>query len=176
MGILDFLKKKEMNKIPPSMFPSSSPPIYDYCRPSPKENALEKFQKTNDLKEMGQILAENGVISVPEDKHHNALGQSLEHLDENGELPFGWIYHNKEFVNKIENEFRYFLNTWINTRGKGALEESTALKSLVVYIKDAEKLCKSKGECFSKWFSDCVADQKYIAARESDLRRIQKSL
>lgn len=176
MGILDLFKKKDLDETPPSTWLPTPPPVYDYDRTRPKEDAMKRFQKTNDLKEMGQILAENGVISVPKDNNHNTLGQSLEHLDENGELPFGWAYHNKKFTDKIENEFSYFLKCWTNVRGKDTLKEYTALKSLIVYIKDAEKLCKSKGECFSKWFSDCVADREYLKKREIELKQLQDSL
>lgn len=177
MGIINFLKKKkDTDEIPPSTWLPTPPPVYDYDCSRPAEDALKRFQKTNDLKEMGQILAENGVISVPKDKYHNTLGQSLEHLDENGELPFGWTYHNREFTDKIEKKFSYFLNNWLNSRGKDNLKEYSALKSLIMYIKDAEKLCKSKGECFSKWFSDCVADRKYLKKREIELEQLQNLL
>lgn len=156
MGIFDFSrKKKDMDEIQPS------PPVYGYDCTTPTEHHFTVNLTKSDLKRLTKEKPKEPDLS---------------HLDENGELPFGWFYQNKEFVNKIENEYRHFLNTWVKARGKDALEESTALKSLIVYIKDAEKLCESKGECFSKWFSDCVADQKYITARESELRRIQKSL
>ena len=46
----------------------------------------------------------------------------LNHLDENGELPWGWIYANKDFLNKIENEYSYFLNSWCNALGKSPKE------------------------------------------------------
>ena len=175
MGFFDFLKKKKViNEIPPSTWLPTQPPVYDYDRSHPTEDALKRFQKTNDLKEMGRILAENGVISVPKDKYHNTLGQSLEHLDENGELPFGWAYHNKDFTDKIEKEFSYFLNCWTSVRGKDTFKEYGALRSLIMYIKDAEKLCKSKGECFSKWFFDCVANREYLEKRQADLDYIKE--
>lgn len=102
--------------------------------------------------------------------------RNFSHLDENGELPFGWIYHNQDFVEKIHREFNYFLNAWINVRGKGGKQEYAALKSLILYVKDAEQLCAERGECFSKWFSDCIADHKYISIREAELEEVQKTI
>lgn len=68
----------------------------------------------------------------------------LNNLDENGELPWGWIYANKDFLNKIENEYSYFLNSWCNALGKSPKELRPALKSFVIYLKDCEKLCEKK--------------------------------
>lgn len=174
MGIFDLFKKKDLDETPPSTWLPTPPPVYDYDRTRPKEDALEKFQKTNDLKEMGQILAENRVISVPKDKHHNTLGQSLEHLDENSELPFGWVYHNKEFVNKTENEHRYFLNAWVNSRGKGIRQERNALEAFIQYMNDVQKLCDSKGECFSVWCSEHLIGKGYFEKRQNDLKYIEE--
>lgn len=147
MGLFDFLKKKRI---------------------------IKQIESTNDLGTMAKALAESGIISVPKDKYHNTFGQSLDHLDEDGELPFGWVYHNKEFTDKILFEFSHFLNSWIEVRGKDVSKEYAALKSLVLYIKDAKNLCDSKTECFSKWFSDCIADQKYLEVREADLKYIEE--
>lgn len=173
MGIFDLFKKKDLDETPPSTWLPTPPPVYDYDRTRPKEDAMKRFQQTNDLKEMGQILAENGVISVPKDKHHNTLGQSLDHLDEDGELPFGWAYHNKKFTDKIENEYRYFLNSWLSSRGKDIRQERAALKSFILYMKDVQKLCDSKGECFSVWCSGLIGKEQ-LEKRQKDLQYIEE--
>ena len=91
----------------------------------------------------------------------------LSHLDENGELPWGWIYQNREFTDKIQKEYSFFLNQWISSRN--TLNEYAALKSLILYIEDGMKLCDSFGECHVKWFNDCIADSDYLKKRKSDL-------
>ena len=33
-----------------------------------------------------------------------------------GDLPWGWVTANKDFTNKIEQEFHYFWQTWIDSK------------------------------------------------------------
>ena len=76
----------------------------------------------------------------------------MDHLTEEGELPFGWVYRNRDFVDRINAEYTYFLNTWLESRSKSPYEQRNALKSFVIYLDDVENLCRSKGECFEFWF------------------------
>lgn len=92
-----------------------------------------------------------------------------EHITEDGELPFGWIFRNKEFTDKISGEYSHFLNLWLESRSKSPKEQYSALKSFVLYLEDAEKLCKSKGECFELWFCEYLTTKDYISKRKSEL-------
>ena len=93
----------------------------------------------------------------------------FEHLTKEGELPWGWIYRNKDFTDKINNEFSYFLKNWIDAKQKSPHELYEALKSFVLYLEDAAKLCKSKGECFEFWYNEILASKDYIDKRRSEL-------
>lgn len=153
MGLFDFLKKKKntnLNNVDPLNIDS----LISWYK-SQKPNATEK--------DIANFFAK---IAEPE--------KDLEHLTPEGELPWGWFNQNKSFTNKIQNEYSYFLDNWINSRGKDVRTEYGALKSLVLYIKDAKTLCETKGECFSKWFSDCIADREYLEIRQADLKYIEE--
>ena len=99
----------------------------------------------------------------------------LNNLDENGELPWGWIYANKDFLNKIENEYSYFLNSWCNALGKSPKELRPALKSFVIYLKDCEKLREEKGECFDFWFHNILTTNDYISKRCDELNELESN-
>lgn len=142
-----------------------------------KRRISKQIESAADLGEIAKILSENKIISAPNDNNHNTFGEPLDQLNPSGELPWGWIAHNKSFVDKIENEYSYFLNQWINARNKNNhLKEYSTLKSLIQYINDAKNLCEQKGDCFFKWFTDCVADETYLAKRESELKDIEESI
>lgn len=96
----------------------------------------------------------------------------FEHLTKEGDLPWGWHTHTKEFTNKINNEYSYFLNRWLESRTKSPLEQYSALKSFVLYLEDVEKLCASKGECFELWFYDCLTSKDYIQKRKNELNEL----
>lgn len=99
----------------------------------------------------------------------NYYGESIERLTPDGELPFGWIYRNSEFTSKINNEYSYFLDMWIKSKSKSPTEQYSALKSFVLFLEDAEKLCVSKGECFVFWFHELLASKDYIEKRKNEL-------
>lgn len=96
----------------------------------------------------------------------------LKHLTKEGELPWGWVTHNKEFTDKISNEFSYFLNKCIESRAKSPKEQYPALKSLVLYLEDVEKLCKSKGECFEFWFYEILTSRDYLTNSKKQLEHL----
>lgn len=107
--------------------------------------------------------------------HKNVWGESLDQLI-NGELPWGWITDNKEFVDKIDKEYSYFLQIWIDSRNGSPKQIYSALKPFVSYIKDTEELCKSKGECFEFWFYNILCSEEYIAARKQELYDLETNL
>lgn len=98
-----------------------------------------------------------------------------DHLDKDGNLPYGWIYANRGFCDKINGEYSHFLNMWIESKGLEPLKRYSALKSLVLWLQDARKLCHSLNECFAKWFSDTIASDEEIARWETDLDELQNN-
>lgn len=90
-------------------------------------------------------------------------------LDESGELPFGWVTRHKDFTKRIEREYSYFLQSWLDSRDKHPKDLYSTLKSFVLYLENAEKLCEKSGECFEVWFHDLVASKEYITARKQEL-------
>lgn len=150
MGIFDLFKKKDLDETPP--------PVYGYDCTTPTEHHFTINLTKSDLKRLTKEKPKEPDLS---------------HLDEDDELPFGWFYQNKEFVNKIENEYRYFLNLWLTSRGKDVRAERDALKSFIRYMKDVQNLCDSKGECFSSWCSGLIGKEQ-LEKRQKDLQYIEE--
>lgn len=117
-----------------------------------------------------------GLLDLFKKKNTNSFGENLDRLTPEGELPWGWTYANKEFVDKIQTEVNYFRNAWIQSKKDGVLKEYASLKSFVLYLNDVKKLCASKGECFTKWFDDIIANQEYINKLTSKLRYIEDNI
>lgn len=106
----------------------------------------------------------------------NSFGDDLTKLDENGNLPFGWISHNVEFTNQIESEYKHFKTEYLNSRDSDALSQYSALKSFLLYMQDAKTLCESKGECHAKWFNDIIYDEEYISEKIEELNELIQEL
>ena len=98
-----------------------------------------------------------------------------EKLTEEGELPWGWLYRNKEFTDKINEEYTYFLNKWVNSRQASPKEHHDALKSFVLFMEDSEKLCNQKGECFAFWYGQILTTPKYRMDRRKELELLEEN-
>lgn len=140
-----------------------------------KKKAIKQLESAKDLGEMGRILAKNGVISSPKDDHHNVFGECIDHLDEDGELPFGWTAHHSEFTGNLQGEFSHFLNDWVSSQNDVKKEYAT-LKSLIQYMKDVQALCDSKGECFSFWCSEYLIGKEFLEKRKTELQYIENNM
>lgn len=112
---------------------------------------------------------------LPKNATHNTMGEPLDRLTAEGELPFGWLSYHRDFTDKIEKEYTYFLDNWIASRNKTPKEQYQALKSFVLYLEDVEKLCKSKGECFVYWFREVQTSPDYLAKRKAELEKLEKN-
>ena len=115
------------------------------------------------------------MISVPKDDNHNTFGGSLDKLVD-GDLPWGWVAHKKDFIEPIEKEYSYFLQSWLDARNGSPKELYSALKSFVLYMKDVEELCKSKGECYEFWFTECLTGKDYLKNRQQELDQLSKTV
>lgn len=104
----------------------------------------------------------------------NSFDEPLDKLVDG--LPWGWITAHKDFTDKIRTEWGFFLQRWIESRKAHPAEQYGALKSLVVYLEDAQKLCRQKGECFEYWFDGCIANQYYIDKRKSELADLETNM
>ena len=157
MGLFDFFKKGAVKKenIESELNPLDINSIRNYyMKKNPKATERDFY---NFMQE----------VAKPAD--------DLEHLTKDGELPWGWNYRNKDFTDRINNEYSYFLNNWIASRDKSPREHYAALKSFVMYMNDVKALCQSKGECFAFWFSITAPDD-YIAERENELKELEANL
>lgn len=106
----------------------------------------------------------------------NSFGERYDKLTSDGELPWGWTLHNKEFTEKIGSEYSYFLNMWLDARSKAPKELYPALKSFVLYLEDAESLCKAKGECFEYWYYEILTSRDYLEKRKEELKELTLNL
>lgn len=122
---------------------------------------LFDFKKKKDFKNEN-VLKILKALATPAD--------DLEHLTKEGELPWGWHTHSKEFTDKINKEYSCFLDIYINSKSKSPMEKHSALKSFVLYLEDVEKLCKSKGECFEFWFYEILTSRDYLQNLKEELR------
>lgn len=105
----------------------------------------------------------------------NSFNEPLDKLVD-GDLPWGWITAHKDFTDKTQAEWGFFLQRWIESRKAHPTEQYGALKSLLMYLEDAQKLCHQKGECFAYWFDGCIASQDYIDKRKSELADLEANM
>lgn len=113
--------------------------------------------------------------NAPKDNFQNSFGEDMRYLTSDGDLPLGWYTANADFTGKIGEEYKYFFNAWYESRDKSPRETYAALKSFVLYMNDAKKLCHNMGECFEYWLDVCFTDD-YLSARTDELNHLEQNL
>lgn len=88
------------------------------------------------------------------------------------DLPCGWVTKNREFIEKMNKEYSYFLNVWIESQNKSPRELYSTLKSFVQYLEDTQKICKRKGKYFELWFNEYLAGKDYLTIRQKELAEL----
>lgn len=184
MGFLNKLfskKKKDENEIPPSTWLPTPPPVTDYDRHTPRHSISpvppppEKNKRTSSKEDTFTVTINVSDLKVPAES--TTPKKTISHLDENGELPWGWIYENRDFVARIENQNRYFTNAYYNTcNGISVRKKYAALKSLLRFWNNTLSLCKSKGECFEKWFCDIIAPEELMYQYIEELKYMEDNM
>lgn len=141
-------------------------------------NFFKKNPKANSVFEpiAEAAVQENKTVKqYMKENHVNSLNEPLDELV-NGELPWGWIAHNKDFTDEIEKEYSSFLQSWVSSRSRSPKESYSALSSFIEYIENVEMLCKSKGECFEFWFKEILTNEGYLEQRKEELFTLSANL
>lgn len=109
-------------------------------------------------------------------KAHIISNGNLDKLTPDGELPYGWYYANKDFTQRIEDEYRRFSDAVYEAKKEGVRAEYNALASLVQYMEDVRKLCESKGEFFVEWASVMVVNPTVYQQEKERLQYMETNL
>lgn len=113
--------------------------------------------------------------AIKNDRNRNSFGEDISRLTKDGELPWGWIYANRDFTDKIKAEYECFSARVYEAKKRGVDAHQVALKDLLQYREDVRRLCASKGECFAKWASDFINIPKVWEAEKEELRSIEEN-
>jgi len=98
---------------------------------------FDLFKKKRTVKEVSFQITAKATAPPPLDYKP----EPLDRLTSDGELPYGWIYANRDFVEKTEKAYSIFLDLWIEEKKKGVMNEYSSLKTLVTYMEDTKKIC-----------------------------------
>ena len=111
-------------------------------------------------------------------KERTILGQRFDKLDEDGQIPYGWHYENRDFTKEITGQYDYFLHEFINAKKqkKGIHAVHTALKAFITYMEDIERICASKDECFVAWSKLVICNEESMESYRNELKKIEDDL
>lgn len=134
-----------------------------------KESKRSKNTSTKNVEYEVHVEVEKELpVSLSDTNYENGDNEDI--------FPQGWIYQNKDFIDKISTEYSYFLKNWVDSKQKDVRTQYGALKSFVIYLQDIEKLCKSKGDLFYTWFTEILTTPSYLDMRKEELRIFQSEL
>ena len=131
------------------------------------------FGKKKKAKKQYNHVPEISTINVKiSAKDLNLSKKSTEIIDEESGLPFGWITHNKEFVEQVSAEEMHFLSLY--TTATGVLNRYAGLKSYALYLKDGIKHYDEVGLYEGKYFRYYIANN--INKYEKELKNMEENI
>lgn len=136
------------------------------------EEVRKQIEEAKDLGQLATLLAKEGIIKAT-DKNHNVFGEELDHLDDNGELPFGWRADRAEFVNSVDKPFYKLMNDRAKALTKSPQEQIKALEALLQYINKTAAECKAKGECYEFYFQNHTLANGLQERFEKELKEVK---
>ena len=109
----------------------------------------------------------------------NSIDQPLDHLI-NGKLPFGWVYHFKEWYKPRDHHLTSIASKLCETTTKE--QRILIIKELIEYFYSYKSECENKGECYAKYFDEMWMHCKnnkcddfiYISPYEEELKFLEK--
>lgn len=104
----------------------------------------------------------------------NYAGESMDHLDKDGNLPFGWHTHNKHYVEMIENDIAPFRKAIYDAETD--IEKYAALKSFLLFLEDGKAHYSEIGECVGKYFEVFICDSMEAKQRRESYEAIKRKL
>lgn len=104
----------------------------------------------------------------------NFAGESMDKLDKKGKLPFGWVVHNKNYVDMIEKDLEPFRQ--MIREAKTDEEKYAALKSFVLFLQDGMVHYAKMGECVGKYFEEYICKSEEAKQRIKNYKDIAKKL
>ena len=120
------------------------------------------------------LFKKKATIEKMQKIRKNSTGESMDKLDKNGDLPFGWVAHNKKYVDMIEKDMKPFRNA-ISSAGTD-VEKYGALKSFVLYLDDGKNHYKKINACVGKYFEEYIYNSTEAEQRRKDFKNIEKKI
>lgn len=81
----------------------------------------------------------------------NSMGESLDKLNAEGNLPFGWLAHNMQYVKPYENKIIELAVSLQPIKGSNRI---TLLKEIIKVYNEYKEYCYNRNECYKKHFQD----------------------
>lgn len=106
------------------------------------------------------------------EKRTNVAGESMDHLDAEGNLPFGWVVHNKKYVDMIENDMQPFRQAiW---DAKTDVQKYGAFKSYFLFLEDGKKHYAEMNPCVGKYFEEYICDSCEAEEWKKEFQKIER--
>lgn len=104
----------------------------------------------------------------------NFAGESMDKLDASGNLPFGWVVHNKKYVDMIEQDLQPFRQAMWDANTD--IEKYGALKSFLLYLQDGKAHYTKMGECVGKYFEEYICESEEAKGIKRKFVEIERKL
>lgn len=107
-------------------------------------------------------------------KRTNYVGESTDILDQDGNLPFGWVAHNQKYVDMIEKDLQAFRQAISDA--KTDVEKYAALESFVLFVQNGIVHYHKVNECVGKYFEEYIFNSMEMQQRTKEYRELKEKM
>lgn len=104
----------------------------------------------------------------------NSLGEPLNKLTPDGELPFGWVSYRKDLIDKIESEISVFRRAIVVAQTSS--QQLAAFKDYFQYLEDGKKHYSQIGECEGKYFIEYIVNSEETKGNKRKMAYVKRDL
>ena len=116
-------------------------------------------------------FSKKGAVKKETVKNVNSLGERLDRLTPEGELPFGWVSYNKDFIKQCESMLDNQLKNLYSAHSES--EKITEYRKYFDVVNHIGEICKNKGECHYKWFEYYVISSPSYEELVKDYQKLK---
>ena len=122
----------------------------------------------------GLFSKKKSVESKMQGKKTNFAGERLDRLEPDGSLPFGWIAHNKKFVQRVQDEDSRDLESVYASNEP--TKKCEAMRKYILGLEDKKKRYRKMGACEGKYFEYYICEAASVENLKKEYTRLKANL
>ena len=104
-------------------------------------------------------------------KNTNSFGEDMDHLTKDGELPWGWVAYQNDFIKTQEDRINKAYEPIYAARNTS--DKLSHFKNYFNEVNSVGEYCKGKGETYYKWFTYHIIESTWYGEQVNKYKQLK---